>query len=219
MPRCFIDHIVVAAPTLDRGTMLVRQALGFAPQAGGTHPRMGTHNRLLRLGDSIYLEVIAPDPGAPSPGRPRWFALDTLGEDAAPVLSTWVARTPDIYASVSAGSENLGNVEPMRRDDLHWRITIPADGLPPLGGVAPALIQWQTADHPAATLEDHGLLLVKLELFHPDPDRIRRLLKSLELADPFSVSPTARGDAPHVVAHIDTPQGFRLLPPPGKRTI
>ena len=61
----------------------VRSVLGVAPGPGGAHARMGTHNLLLRLGESVFLEVIAPDPAAAPPGRPRWFGLDDV---AAPRL-------------------------------------------------------------------------------------------------------------------------------------
>src|SRR5690606_1679690 len=72
---------------------------------GGEHPRMATHNRLLRLGDTLYLEVIAPNPAAPAPGRPRWFGLDGLGPQSPPSLATWVVRCTDIRASAAAASE------------------------------------------------------------------------------------------------------------------
>ncbi len=65
---CQIDHIVITAPDLGAGAELVRRSLGVMPQAGGEHARMGTHNLLLKLGDSLYLEVIAPNPNAPEPG-------------------------------------------------------------------------------------------------------------------------------------------------------
>lgn len=211
MPRCLIDHITVTAPTLEAGAEFVRQALGVAPQPGGEHPRMGTHNLLLRLGDSLFLEVISPNPKAPAPSRPRWFALDTLSPTATPMLSTWVARTPDIRSTASACTEALGNIEPMSRGALDWLITIPADGALPLNGIAPALIEWQTEVHPASTLQDHGLSLAKLELFHPEPDRISRLLRSLDLEGPLSVSSPSAGRTAYMVAHIDTPQGLRLL--------
>jgi hypothetical protein len=83
MSACSIDHVTVTAPTLAGGAEFVRKALGVAPQAGGEHPRMGTHNLLLKLGDSMFLEVIAPNPNAPAPARPRWFALDTIGTGSA----------------------------------------------------------------------------------------------------------------------------------------
>lgn len=211
MPHCLIDHLTVTAPTLEAGAAFVRRTLGVAPQAGGEHPRMGTHNLLLRLGDSLFLEVISPNPGAPAPARPRWFALDTLQPDSAPALAAWVARTAGIGATASACSEALGNIEPMSRGALDWLITISSDGALPLNGVAPLLIEWQTDVHPAAKLEEHGLSLAGLELFHPEPERISRLLLSIGLEGPFSVSPLSGERHPYLVAHIDTPQGIRLL--------
>ena len=42
--------------------------------------RWGTHNRVMAISSEgipdCYLEVIAIDPEAPEPGRPRWFGLD-----------------------------------------------------------------------------------------------------------------------------------------------
>lgn len=211
MSRCSIDHITVTAPTLEVGAEFVRRALGIAPQAGGEHPRMGTHNLLLRLGDSLFLEVISPNPKAPAPMRPRWFALDTLRPNSTPALSTWVARTPDIHATASACSVALGNIEPMSRGALNWLITIPTDGSLPLNGIAPALIEWQAEAHPAAKLHDHGLSLAKLELFHPEPERISRLLRSIGFEGPLSVSPSSGERTAYLAAHINTPQGLRLL--------
>lgn len=211
MPRSFIDHLVVTAPSLEIGAAYVRSTLGVAPQAGGEHVRMGTHNLLLRLGDALYLEVIAANPRAPAPARPRWFALDTLDRDAAAALTSWVVRTPAIQASAAASSERLGSIEAMSRGTLDWRITIPADGLPPLDGLAPALIEWQTEVHPAARLADHGLSLLGLELFHAEPQRVSRLLSSLEIEGPIAVAAPPAGRAAYLVAHIDTPQGLRLL--------
>lgn len=208
MPRCCLDHLTVTAPTLAAGAEFVAQALGVTPQPGGEHPRMGTHNLLLRLGDSLFLEVIAANPNVPAPGRPRWFGLDGLGADSLPVLAAWVARTADIHAS-AACTEALGNIEPMSRGDLDWVITIPADGSLPLAGGAPALIEWQVDSHPASRLQDYGLVLAKLEVFHPEPQRCARMLSSLEFDGPVFVLPLVGGVAPHLVAHIRTPRGLR----------
>ncbi|MGH8810040.1 MAG: VOC family protein, partial [Noviherbaspirillum sp.] len=83
----------------------MRDVLGVSPQTGGEHPRMGTHNLLLRLGEALFLELISPNPSAPAPTRPRWFALDTLGRQSPPRLSTWVVRSADIQAASAASSE------------------------------------------------------------------------------------------------------------------
>ncbi|HEX6635378.1 MAG TPA: VOC family protein, partial [Usitatibacter sp.] len=75
-----LDHLVVAARTLEEGAAWVEAALGVPTVAGGKHDLMGTHNRLLGLDGRRYLEVIAIDPSAPPPARARWFGLD----EAAP---------------------------------------------------------------------------------------------------------------------------------------
>lgn len=211
MPRTFLDHIAITAFSLEAGAALVADTLGVETQRGGEHPRMATHNRLLRLGESMYLEVIAPNPAARSPGRPRWFGLDTLAPHALPALSAWVVRSTDIQASAAAASEPLGDLEPMRRSALDWLITIPADGSVPLEGAAPALIQWHADAHPAARMEDKGCALALLEIFHPDPERISRLLSSLELEAPVAVRQAGPGDPVRLAAHIDTPHGRRIL--------
>jgi hypothetical protein len=207
MPVTRFDHLAITAPTLAAGADFVRAALGVEMRPGGSHPRMGTHNLLLRLGDGVYLEVIAVDPAAPPPGRPRWFDLDALAPDAPPRLAAWVARTDDIHTAAAASPEPLGSVEPMSRGALHWLITVPADGRPPLAGAAPHLIHWQADPHPAARLPDSGCTLAGLDLSHPEPDRVAGVLAAVGFAGPVAVRPGPSG----LAARVDTPAGRRTL--------
>lgn len=62
MLRSHMDHIAITAPSLEAGVEYVRQTPGVSPQVGGEHPRMGTHNYLLKLGEKFYLEVISINP-------------------------------------------------------------------------------------------------------------------------------------------------------------
>jgi len=172
---------------------------------------MGTHNLVLKVGDSLYLEVIAPNPKAPQPGRPRWFELDDLKPDAPPRLATWVARTDDIRSTLAVSTEPLGEIEALSRGELDCLITIPRDGRLPLGGVAPALIEWRTQGHPAARLQETGCTLLRLEAFHPDAARISALLESISVEGEVSVAPLPAGTRPYLVAHIQTPSGPRTL--------
>ena len=56
-----LDHLVVAALTLEAGVDHVFRSLGVAIPPGGAHPLMGTHNHLMQLGEGVFLEVIARD--------------------------------------------------------------------------------------------------------------------------------------------------------------
>ncbi|MCF8179601.1 MAG: VOC family protein, partial [Sulfuritalea sp.] len=177
------DHLVLATRDLDRGAGWLENLLGVSLAPGGRHERMGTHNRLLSLGDDLYLELIAIDPQAPSPSRPRWFALDRLTPELEwPRLIHWVARSENIQAEVELGGEALGEILPMERGDFRWRITVPTDGHLPADGLVPTLIQWDVSFHPTQRLPDAEGGLVKLEALHEQPERIRSALATLRLS-------------------------------------
>ena len=172
---------------------------------------MGTHNLVLRLGASAYLEVIAIDPAAPRPKRPRWFALDDLPSGASPRLATWVARIAGLDEAADRIASSVGNVQSMTRGSLKWRITIPADGSLAQGGVIPSLIEWQSALHPAMNMSESGCSLSMLEAFHPEPCLLREQLGRLGLNAVVTVTALQTARQPYLVAHIDTPAGQRLL--------
>ncbi|WP_207456570.1 VOC family protein [Azospirillum sp. SYSU D00513] len=213
-----IDHLAIAASTLEEGVEWARRALGAVPPAGGVHPRMGTHNHLMRLGGAppggeVYLEIIAVDPQAPPPDRPRWFALDDPAMRdrlrSGPQLVTWIARTDSIQEAAVRSPIPLGPVEPMSRGGLEWRITVPPDGALPEGGTLPALIQWPAdRPHPAGGMADLGCRLLALDLWHPKPDRLSAALDAigLERGDGLVRIHAAEGE-PTLGARLATPLG------------
>jgi hypothetical protein len=210
-PRCRLDHIAVTAPDLARGVAQVEQLLGVAMQPGGEHPLMGTHNRLLRLGE-VFLEVIAPDPAAARPSRRRWFALDEQTPATLPRLAGWVASTDDLRAVQAAACEPLGDIEQLSRGALRWEMVLPRDGSLGLGGAAPLVIQWGSAGGAVQRLDDAGCRLRRLELRHPEPARLDALLRSIGFADDLvAIAPLAAGESPRLIADIDTPSGPRRL--------
>jgi len=76
MLALYLDHITVIAPSLAEGVLHVRACLDLDVPFGQRHDYMGSHNHLLQLGDSVYLEIVDLDVAALGPGRPRWFGLD-----------------------------------------------------------------------------------------------------------------------------------------------
>jgi len=146
--------------------------VGVAPVPGGKHPLMGTHNRLLFIGPGQFLEVMAIDPDAPPPTRPRWFDLDdpamrtTLAR--APALIHWVERTEDIEAALHGYSQAIEILD-LERGRYRWRIGVPKDGRRPGGGTLPTLIEWHGGLHPADALPDTG---VRLRTFTHEAGRL-----------------------------------------------
>ena len=199
------DHLAVSALRLQDGVAAVESALGVGLAAGGQHPHMATHNRLLGLGD-LYLEVIATDPAAPAPPWPRWFDLDHF--TGAPRLTNWVAACDDLTAEVALGPAGVGVPVALSRGDYRWQMAVPADGRLPFGGAFPALIQWHGTLHPAATLPDHGIRLHRLEIAHPEVDALRDALKR-RLEDPRIV--LTPGPIKALRATFTTAAGLRVL--------
>ena len=70
--RLALDHLVVAAASLDDGVRWCEATFGITAGPGGRHALMGTHNRLFSIAGpdfpDAYFEIIAIDPGAPPPG-------------------------------------------------------------------------------------------------------------------------------------------------------
>jgi len=211
-PLATLDHLVVAAATLADGIEYFAEVTGAVAHPGGKHVAMGTHNALLRLGERIYLEIIAIDPAAAKPARARWFGLDNIALQAElaerPRLVHWVARTADIGRAVARCPIALGAVHPMARGDYRWRITIPDDGKLPGKGVLPSLIQWDVALHPADALPRSGISIAGLAAAHPDPAEIRGVLATLDLGD---VLPVTYDREARFAAMLRTPRGIVTL--------
>ena len=163
MAESTLDHLVVAARTLDEGAAWIASQVGVSPAGGGKHASMGTHNRLLKLDRGRYLEVIAIDPDAPAPGRPRWFELDTPAMQArlakGPALIHHVHRTDDLEAALRDDPDGP-EILSFSRGPYRWRMGVARDGRLPAQG-RPTLIQWQAGPHPWEALPETGVSLAE----------------------------------------------------------
>lgn len=196
------DHIAIAAESLEAGVAWVEAQLGVKLTGGGKHPAFGTHNRLLGLGD-LYLEVIAVDPEAAPPGRPRWFDLD--GFQGAPRITNWVVESDDLMADLARAPAGTGVPMALSRGDYRWRMAVPGDGRLPHDGAFPALIQWD-GPHPALALPDMGVRLQRLVIGHPEAEALRGALHLADDRVEIVLAPEKR-----LTAIFDTPFGQRSL--------
>lgn len=199
-----LDHLTIAAETLEEGRTYVEDALGAALQPGGQHAHFGTHNMLLGLEDGLYLEVITVDPSAPPPDCPRWFGLDRFR--GKPRMTNWICRTNDLSALVERHPQ-AGQPMALARGDLRWQMAVPSDGILPFDGAFPAVIEWSGAAHPAKRLDASGCRLLRLTIRHPDATDLQSTLAAEFADDRVAIEV---GD-PAFCAEFDTPAGRRVL--------
>jgi Glyoxalase-like domain len=187
MPKLELDHLVVAATSLEEGRLFVREQLGLELRTGGRHERMGTHNCLLRIGATSYLEVISVDPECVKPEVPRWFGLDSFV--GSPRLLHWVVRVTTRDLEMVRLPEH-GPIYAMTRGLFSWQITIPTDGGLPGDGLIPTLIAWDSgSSHPCDVLKPNDCSLIKLEGTHPEANRIAGQISKLGLEDLIRLTP------------------------------
>lgn len=174
-----LDHIIFGCAELDAGAAWLSERLGAAEAARGVHKMMGTHNALWNMGDA-YIELVAINPDAPHPGRPRWFGLDDATTQAklanGVALLTWAIAGAPIEPIVAKAPVALGPVESFSRDDLSWNVAVPIAGTPGLGGAFPLTLDWTAGLHPAARLPDVGIRCERLALCHPEMTAIKGAL-------------------------------------------
>ncbi len=202
-----LDHFAITAATLEEGAAALEQAVGIPLASGGKHPHMGTHNRLLGLGD-VYLELIAVDPAAPRPTWPRWFDIDNFA--GRPRITNWICRSDDLSADVAASQPVgfTGVPTALTRGDLAWRFAIPPDGRLPFDDAFPALMQWDCAITPPQVLADAGVRLTRLEIAHPEAAALRAALAG-RIDEPRVI--ITEGAEKAMRATFATPHGSRVF--------
>jgi len=229
--RAQVDHLVVAARTLQEGVAWCEETLGITPGPGGEHPLFGTHNRLFRIATvnfpRAYFEIIAINSGATrainSPAK-CWFDLDSQAlQDAiksSPRLVHFVANTQDVRqacAALKAQGIDRGPVVQASRMTpnglLQWQITVREDGQRLFNGGLPTLIEWGALDegssvaaHPANGMPDSGVSLLKLSMSTPQAEQLQAAYEAIGLQ-----GVEVAAGAPNLIATLQTPLGLVRL--------
>ena len=212
--NCELDHLVIGAETLDQGCDFIGDLFGERPHPGGEHPNMGTHNALMHLGGTVYLEVIAINPDAAPAAWPRWFSLDEaktrLFLKDQPRLITWVARTHHIEMIGSLDDYAQSSVRSMSRGDLAWQFAFSADGRCIADGLLPHVIQWQSDEHPTDAMLASPVRLLTLRGYAPDANNIQSVINKMGLSSVFTCDSAKDGQV-KLTAEFTTPKGVIKL--------
>lgn len=185
-----LDHILLGCDDLNRGIAYVEELTGVRAKFGGVHPGGGTQNALLSLGESRYLEIIAPDPQQDASLDSR--DLGTLTDD--PVIVGWAAHRSDIDGLAERLTQQGFALDgPMpgsrKRPDgrvLTWKVVRLRNDSTQL---LPFFIEWSPESiHPSVD-SPQGCRLISFEAMAPDKvarelsGKIKALGLDLHLAD------------------------------------
>lgn len=201
-----IDHFMIAGGDLDRLSARFTSMTGIPATVGGSHPDLGTRNKLVATTSDVYLELIAPDPDLSVTSGLR----EVIAQMEEPVLHRVIVlgKLDDFPAIVHAYERAgvMAEIKPLTRvtasgDVLNWHLLMPA-AQNELGIFAPLIIDWGRAAHPSRSLPPAPCTLVKCKAVHPDPERVRALWQGLGFELPIT-----QAAAPRMSILLDTPKG------------
>ena len=203
-----LDHLLWASADLDAAVGDLAERTGVRATFGGHHPELGTQNALIRLGDRMFLEVIAPAPALPAGGLARQLAA--LRE---PRLLMWAARTDDPLATAARAKRaglSATVVDGHRARPgggrLDWtNVFVAGHGA---GTLPPFFVTWEGTHHPAEDATP-GMTLESFSIETPEPDALRAVLRALDVR-----ASVRKGKRDRLRAVLDTPRGRVVLTGP-----
>ena len=163
-----LDHIVFGSYTLEEGTEFVENILQTKLSDIGYHKEMGTHNRVIRISETIYLEVISIDPKIRNLNNKKWFNLDN------PNLQSKLKKLPQIIGYVIEYKDiNISKYyDPFfeaSRSNYKWQFAMPTyknniiDSEIISTGIIPSLISWKS-EKPIYQMKKNQFELISLEI-------------------------------------------------------
>ncbi|GIS10184.1 MAG: hypothetical protein CM15mP114_09660 [Alphaproteobacteria bacterium] len=163
-----LDHIVFGSSTLEEGTEFVENILQAKLSDIGYHKDMGTHNRVIRISERVYLEVIAIDPKISNLKNRKWFNLDNSN------LQSKLKKSPQIIGYVIENNDmNISKYyDPFfeaSRDNYKWQFAMPTfknnilDREIIEAGIIPSLISWKS-EKPIYQMKKNQFELISFEI-------------------------------------------------------
>ena len=188
-----LDHIVFGASTLEEGTEFVESILQEKLSDIGYHKDMGTHNRVIKISDEVYLEVVAINPEMQKIKKRRWFNLDN------PNLQKKLQKSPQIIGYVVEKNNKTPQeyYDPFfnaSRANYRWKFAMPNYRNKDLDieiiekGIIPSLISWK-GEKPIYKMKKNQFEVISFEIKLSDSQQhFKNILKSFGEIEYVTVS-------------------------------
>lgn len=126
-----IDHLIYGTPDLDE-TAGRWEEQGLTSYFGGTHPTLGTSNRIVPLGDA-YIELLSP-----APFDDKWVGWMIrgvpLGDDAVPMQRERPDGSVVRWRLAGLTAASVWELDPLAPVSIEWEEGTPLPGqVDPIG--------------------------------------------------------------------------------------
>lgn len=221
--RLRVDHLVFGIPgSLGSAIEAFHELTGVEPAVGGKHPKLGTHNALVSIGNGAYFELLCRDPEQPLDGpeaeadQRLWMGMESL-QGMESTMLTWATDRGSAIAQAveTARGEGYdpGDVTDFSRkkpdgSTLKWSLAYrhyTREQMGPGRGIVPFLIDWKGNPTPAA-VAPKGCELVELRAEAVDVAATAKNLRALGI-DPADLK-LQTGKKDRLVATLRTPKGL-----------
>lgn len=165
---------------------------------------------MINLSNECYLEIIAIDPDHQDVQRNRWMGIDLL---ESPKLIRWAIKSDNLQNDqtiLRKFNSEMGKIQPGSRQTasgnlLKWELIMPLST--PEVEVIPFVLDWSQSEmHPTEVLEPTPFKLKKIQLTHPEPEKISQLLNELDVKAALT-----KGVAPTIHAQLQGANGIPII--------
>ena len=196
-----LDHIVFGATTLEEGTDFIENILQTKLSDIGYHKDMGTHNRVIKISNEVYLEVVAIDPKMNDLKNKKWFNLDNSS------LQLKLKKSPQIVGYVIENNNRIplkyyDSFFEASRANYRWKFAMPSCNNNNLDieiietGIIPSLISWKN-DKPIYQMEKNQFELISFQIILSETEKhLNRFLNAFGEIEYVSVISTTKKISP-----------------------
>jgi hypothetical protein len=198
-----LDHIVLAAPDLEKAMEQFQKMTGIAPSHVGPLQGLGAKTAHIGLDNNRYIEILAPDNDDPGPLGDELKCLDdgTLTPYHYAIRSSEVSRLIEgyIYDVLGWDPDHIAMVQALPDDSVRKWDLLTMYGHD-MGGVAPYYVRWHDSTrHPTAKIPSYATLLA-CRVVAPEDHDVHKLIAGVDGIDVETGEPTLE-------CLIDTPNG------------
>jgi Glyoxalase-like domain len=210
-----LDHIVLAAPDLEKAMEQFHEMTGIMPTHVGPLQGLGAKTAHVGLDNNRYIEILAPDSEDPGPLGDELKALkdNTLTPYHYAIRSSEVSRLIEgyVYDVLGWDPDHIAMVQALPDDTVRQWDLLTMYGHD-VGGVAPYYVRWvDPTHHPTAKIPLNATLL-SCRVVAPEDHDVHKLITGvggidIETGDP-TLECTIETPKGNVIFSAKTPKGL-----------